>query len=289
MYRLILLTLIPIALLANDKSQSLDDLLDALKKGNYKERNAAITKIDRLSKEDKHKLRDILKKSNDPELKQIFEKKFQTTTIFEGSIGLFGAQMVMTLIREGKSMSGSYYYSRYQKVLTLSGSYDSKTELIKLTERYNNKITGYFEGYVDDNSFKGKWYKTKDRKGESDFKLKKIDGKKEKRIFNKYSKAFDVLVVGEPDPIQVETSLRVSHINAEHFSFYFKVWGGNAHTGSMQGVAKFIKPGVAKYNDGDGAELVFHFNNKGVKTVANELCYIYCGVRAGFNWELKKE
>ncbi len=285
---ILLITTFSLSLFA-DNHLSGENLYEVLVKGDYRERKQAVNSFASLSKEELSDLKEKLKKSKDPELIRIFEENFQKIDVFQGTLGIYEAQLVMSLIREGDQVKGSYYYSRHQKPLQLSGKIDKKSGILKITERYKGKVTGHFEGKIEEGVFKGDWFKAKERKEVHKFSFRKVHIAKENRRFTKYSKTFKMFLVGEEEPVMVKTILKVSSISEKTFSFYYEVYGQNGHSGSMQGLATVTEPGVAVFYGKEGAQLIFKFTKNSVETVPNDKCRYYCGTRASLAWELSEE
>jgi len=64
----------------------------------------------------------------------------------------------MDITIAGSSVSGTYYYLKQKKPITLSGTFSSETKDLKLSEMDQDKVTGYFEGELNAaNVFFGTW------------------------------------------------------------------------------------------------------------------------------------
>ena len=60
----------------NKEKSSVESIIQSLKTGSYKERSAAVRKIDTLTKTEKEQLKKILAVSKDPELISVYKKIF---------------------------------------------------------------------------------------------------------------------------------------------------------------------------------------------------------------------
>lgn len=82
---------------------------------------------------------------------EISYKKFY---ICDGNIG--ESQISMYLYIDGTNITGKYYYKTINQFIYLKGSlYQNK---LHIEEKVNNRITGYFDGYLsDDFVFSGEW------------------------------------------------------------------------------------------------------------------------------------
>ena len=267
-----------------------DSIVQTLQEGDFKQRRMAINQFEKLTIKEKSKLKDILQKSDDPELRDIYKNHFKHEFIFEGKLvyarrndqSNYHIQLVMSLEKKGDKVSGSYYYPRFQKILKLEGKYDKKSRQLTMTERYDGQVTGHFEGKITADTFSGQWFKTKARRTVYNFNFNKVDTFQDKRKFSSYSKKIKGI------PKVQEAYLRVSEISDKTFSFFYGVTARNYNAGRIQGVAKIVKPGYAIYKNAEGAVLEFYLKNGVIKTVANDVCKGYCNFRTNFSWELTK-
>ena len=74
---ILVIFILTLSINADEKeNRKVEEIVETLKTGSYKERSAAAKKIDSLSKSDKELLKKILEKSKDPELTGIYKKLF---------------------------------------------------------------------------------------------------------------------------------------------------------------------------------------------------------------------
>lgn len=77
--------------------------------------------------------------------------------------------------------------------------------------------------------------------------------------------------------------MRIQYIGDGYFSFYCNVVGGNAHMGSMTGIARMTGLNTAEFHGVEDALLGFQFKRDRMITREIRSCSHYAGMRAGFN------
>jgi hypothetical protein len=211
---------------------------------------------------------------------------------YEGRVGTYEQQVVLELGITDSTVSGRYFYARHQKFLALEGTFDTLTKEIKLVESYRGKITGYINCVQKpDGSLEGSWSKLEEGDKEP-FSANPLElnlgGKRLMKVrFEKYTRAHDILVYNgisnEPAIEKVVDEIVVSHINDSYFSYHYSVIGGNAHLGSMDGIAKSNDTKTANYqSQKTDCMLQFSFKKDSISIIEDGNCSYYRGMRAHF-------
>ncbi|WP_338814645.1 DUF3298 domain-containing protein [Bernardetia sp. Wsw4-3y2] len=91
----------------------------------------------------------------------LFAQKPQTSTNtdychFKGTIN-GNLSIIMDLIQNGDSYSGSYYYTKYNLPINLEGKVNDKGELELFTMDSEGKKTEFITGKINQNTFVGNW------------------------------------------------------------------------------------------------------------------------------------
>ncbi|MFT5778831.1 MAG: hypothetical protein ACI837_001787 [Crocinitomicaceae bacterium] len=221
------------------------------------------------------------------------ERDVQANWIFyEGRVGIYEQQVVIELGISDSTVSGRYFYARHQRFLALEGTYDTLTKEIKLIESYRGKITGYINCIQDvEGNLEGTWSKLEDSDKEPFAATRlelNLDGKRLMNVrFEKYTHAHEILVYNgisnEPAIEKVVDEIVISHINDRYLSFHYSVIGGNAHLGSMDGIAQITEPNLAEYQSPQTECLLrFSFTKDSIAIVEEGDCSSYRGMRAHF-------
>ncbi|MDX2360900.1 MAG: hypothetical protein QNK23_08850 [Crocinitomicaceae bacterium] len=222
-----------------------------------------------------------------PEVLEIDETKV-IRGIYVGYIGLYEKHVVMDLIITGDQISGTYFYSKHQKPLTLSGTFDQANNLFKVYETYNGVKTGYMEFTVSkDGKIDGVWKSKEDSQNEEVIFLA-ITGvipELYTPIFKRYEVTHDIMIYNgeEDEPLEATSYLVINKIDEKYFSFYLSVIGGNAHVGSLEGLGTYDESNnsVGSFTDGDRCTLHFKFNENTVE-IMEDNCGDYHGAHAYF-------
>ncbi len=211
--------------------------------------------------------------------------------LYEGKLGLYESQVVLALEIQGEAVSGNYFYAKHQKTLSLEGTYDPSSGMVKATESYKGKTTGYLEFKLSHGEIEGRWMKQKDAQEKEDFTATLID-LSEEDYSAKHGRYKDVhkitLFSGEDDyEEEVTDVLTISEVGGGFFSFYYSVIGANAHIGSVEGFAK-RKGDTGIFRDLESCELTFTFSGNTVEVHETGDCQYYRGARAYFEGVLSK-
>ena len=225
-----------------------------------------------------------------------------------GQLGIYNNQIVMKLNIAGNSVTGSYFYARHGKDLSLEGTIQPDTGKGTLTESFNGEKTGYFDFTLIDGGMTGTWHAASSN-SESRFTFKSLDLSEATfedsgaRLSGFYCVLFEnwVYVDGETaDSLPVKERytawnwLRIRYVGGDVFSFYLKVQGSNAHQGSIQGLARMVSPSKAEFTSTEMFQgkptAKLGFSVEGDKVTVSELedCSYHRGARASFDTELKR-
>ena len=221
-----------------------------------------------------------------------------TWKFFGGEMGDYSMHIVMELGFAGEEVSGRYFYSKHQKFLGLTGTYDSLTNELKLRESYNGKVTGFIDAsFSEEGSLEGTWYKDEESM-EQPFSASEINlsiGPDEQmdiafesyvkhhsiRIFNGIERAYDIKSVVD--------ECFINQLDEGHISFSYSITGANGHLGSIQGIATYDKDDRAIFRDEElECELSFEFYQDSMVIREEQSCECCRGARAHFSNSLVK-
>lgn len=210
--------------------------------------------------------------------------------IYTGNVGLYGKHIILELAVYGDSVRGTYFYSKHQKPLILSGTIDSKNH-IKAVETYNNKPTGYWEFNFSKGDIVGSWSKSPSMNDPEGIIAKLCDI--DKGDFNPVHQTYEnkhlitfYNAEGE-DETEVVDICKINKLNSDYFTFHYNVIRRNGHLGSIEGLGKFQKDGKGIYKDDENCELTFVFNANTVEIMESD-CGYYHGAYAYFDGTLTK-
>lgn len=214
--------------------------------------------------------------------------------LYEGTLGLYEQQVVMELRITGDQVSGNYFYAKHQKLIQLSGTFDEDKQLVKVTESYKGKPTGYLEFYVEKGELTGKWMKKSGASEKENFSAELVPLSKENyklelqeyenpHVINVYNGATE-----EDEQMEVTDELKMSKLGKGFFAFYYSVTGGNAHMGTVEGLGE-TSGGTSYFEGEDACRLEFKFNNKTLVVTEAKSCSYYRGAHAYFDGTLTKK
>lgn len=223
-----------------------------------------------------------------PEVYQNEEQKETFWGIYSGHLGYYDQQIVMQLSITGDKATGNYFYAKHQKQIQLSGTYDDHRDEVLLVETYKGKVTGHMKFTLLNDVIKGSWSKKIGGEKENlEAELISIKKKDYHPEFRHYERVDTILVYNydRTDEEAVTSLINISHLSDDYFAFYFFTIGGNAHMGTLEGLATHSKEqGV--YSDNDRCELLFHFKDKSVQVEESKDCSDYHGAHASFQQTL---
>lgn len=209
---------------------------------------------------------------------------------YAGTLGEFGDGIIIEITTNDTEVKGGYWYVKQGKKLALNGSINAKSGEWKLTENYDDKITGNFELKPKNDSLVGTW-STPDGKTKESIVLKKVISKSKKNIqprFENYEMAHQITIYdGENDVPEEATDEMHIGLIGNYVLFNYWVLGTNAHIGQLSGVAQMTSASKALYTDKTGCELSIVFNPNKTITVDEQSCDYYRGMRAYFAGTLK--
>ena len=209
--------------------------------------------------------------------------------IYEGYIGLYEKHVVMDVTLVGDQVSGSYFYTKHQKPLSLEGTFDQASNAFKVIESYKGKETGYMEFTISkDGEIEGVWLIEDGAEEEEMVSLLKMNVAPEEYEpkFSRYEVTHDLMIFNgeENENFEATSELVINKIDHNHFSFYMHVIGGNAHVGSIEGLGIYnpTNKNTGKFYDGDLCGLDFIFNDNDVEVIEDN-CGYYHGAHAYFS------
>ena len=241
----------------------------------------------------------------DPLVAEINESRM----ILEGSLGIYGNQVIMYLTNTDGRVTGSYFYARHGNDLTLEGLVDPVTGRGTMTEAWDGKTTGYFDFTLSDEGMRGTWRATTDSTDLQPFAFKRLHfpdrtySDAASKLSGFYCHVFEswIYVNGDSaDALPKEQTftawdwLRIRHVEGDVFAFYYSVTGDNGHLGSIQGLARMTGANVAEFTAQYGlpgdprGRLGFEFEGDSVTATELEDCSDYRGARAHFDDTLKR-
>ena len=213
---------------------------------------------------------------------------------YEGVIGIYEQQVVIELGIMEKQVSGRYFYARHQKFLALTGTIDTLSNTLRLTESYNGKTTGYITCTMDENgNLEGSWSKKQDMSDPQPFSVKELkelylnEREQLNVFFNNFERKHVISVYNGisnvPSEEKVTDALRISHLNETYFVFDYSVIGGNAHLGNIEGIGTMQRRNRGLYTDSiHGCSLRFDFHTDSIVVSEEEDCSYYRGMRVHF-------
>ncbi len=212
--------------------------------------------------------------------------------LYSGKLGDYDQHMIMELVITGTEVSGSYFYTKHQKSLSLNGTYDPSTSKVKVTESYKGKNTGYIEFDLMNGELSGHWMKKAGATETQPFKAKLtgLDEADFNPVHSTYENPHQISMYnGDSDEIEeVKDVLKISRIGGKYFSFYYSVIGSNAHLGNIEGLAEIDENGTGIFRDEYDCVLEFILSEKNVEISETGDCQPYRGYRAYFGGTLKK-
>lgn len=206
--------------------------------------------------------------------------------VYQGKLGLYDQQVIMELSITGNDVNGSYFYTKHQKSLELTGVFDSQTNMVQLTESYKGKTTGYLEFNLSRGEINGNWMKKKGHNEKEEFTAMLVNIDKDDYTLNhsRYKNEHQITMYGlEEDNIeQVTDVLNISKIGGGYFTFYYSVIGKNAHMGNIEGFGEIGEDNLGIFRDEETCELEFDFEKNTIEVHETGDCRTYRGYHAYF-------
>ena len=230
-----------------------------------------------------------------PESKGTPEETEEAPKIFDyyaGTIGLYGEDVLVEIQRENLQLSGRYWYLKHGKQIVLKGDASVKSGEWQLTESVNKVVTGYMTLQAEGDRLTGQWYAPGRKSDVQTVDLKKVHSSEKDRFepsFETYtlSKAITIYNGESDDEETASDDIRLVRIGS-YVLFQYFVIGSNAHTGHINGLAKFESENKAIFQGEEACQLSLHFDGKEITILEDEDCSYYRGARAYFEGTLTK-
>lgn len=210
--------------------------------------------------------------------------------VYTGNVGLYGKHIVLEIMVFGDSVKGSYFYTKHQKPITLTGTINEKNH-IKAKESYKGKTTGYWEFTISKGDILGKWSKYPSMKEPEGLiaKLSSIDQSNYHPDYSRYQWEHSVpFYNGESEDFEEVTDVcTINWLDEKHFTFHYNVTRRNGHLGSVEGMAIINDKGVGIFNGEYDCELTFEFEKDNLN-ISESNCSYYHGANAYFDGTLVK-
>ena len=210
---------------------------------------------------------------------------------YAGTLGIYGDNVVLEIAVDSNKIIGGYWYLKHGKMLTLKGETAPKSSEWKLTESFDNKITGKFVLQNQDDSLIGTWYPPNSKEAQPVALRRVIKNKKEKEPLNfeRYAMKHTILMRGMDEDVEEEVQDEFLCVRlGDYLQFSYEVTGDNAHMGFIEGLAKFKSDKKAVFYGESDCELTIEFKENAVE-IDESSCYYYRGMRAYFGGKLTKK
>lgn len=194
-------------------------------------------------------------------------------------------------LNENDSIYGSYFYSRHQKLIELSGIYNPKTGEYTISEYYKSKLTGLFVLKNSNGKLTGHWKKNARADKQNGIELYFVENQKSVKPtidFTRYENKHMTFEYSTEEESEVTDELFIAKISTKTALFDYSVIGTNWHTGQVNGKLEYSNEHQADFEGEDDCQLSFNFE-KGNVSIMESNCQYYRGMRAYFDNELTKK
>lgn len=210
---------------------------------------------------------------------------------YAGTLGFYGDNVVLEIAVDSNKIVGGYWYLKHGKKLTLTGETVPKSSEWKLTESYNNKITGAFVLENKGDSLIGTWSAPNSKEAQP-VALRRVLKNKTEQVpleFEKYIQKHTIVVYGMDEDMEEEVQDAFLCVRlGNYLLFSYDVTGANAHMGFIDGLAQMKTENKAVFKGEMDCELTINFKGNTVEIDENS-CHYYRGARAYFSGQLTKQ